>query len=394
MKKGLVIIAVVAIAAMVFYGIRFAQEPLNSVTAAEVTVLDAADADGYIIREERVYTAPASGTVYSSSTEGSRVANNSLLFTVYSQSISTDTLRELNVINKKIANARQDSARSSLYSSSSSTSVESSVQNKTNDIIEAAAEGDIEQIYQYKSDINNIRAGTYTEENKLEVLQSQKDQIEQQLGDNYSEVYSEAAGVYTTILDGMEEQLTPGGFSQLTPSYLESLEVTQSRTATTTVSAGDRVCKVVNNHLWYAAAVMDTAQAGRCTEGEEYELSFDSIRGGTVEGKVVYKSQDENGRSVVVFESSSYLEGVYSYRQSGMRVIFESYTGFGVPQGAVKTQDGVTGVFAERDNVQNFYPCDVLYTDEGGYSVIRSKEDAQRQLENGDRILTGEQEVQ
>ena len=300
------------------------------------------------------------------------MANNSLLFTVYSQSISTDTLRELNVINKKIANARQDSARSSLYSSSSSTSVESSVQNKTNDIIEAAAEGDIEQIYQYKSDINNIRAGTYTEENKLEVLQSQKDQIEQQLGDNYSEVYSEAAGVYTTILDGMEEQLTPGGFSQLTPSYLESLEVTQSRTATTTVSAGDRVCKVVNNHLWYAAAVMDTAQAGRCTEGEEYELSFDSISGGTVEGKVVYKSQDENGRSVVVFESSSYLEGVYSYRQSGMRVIFESYTGFGVPQGAVKTQDGVTGVFAERDNVQNFYPCDVLYTDEGGYVLRRT----------------------
>ena len=107
-----------------------------------------------------------------------------------------------------------------------------------------------------------------------------------------------------------------------------------------------------------------------------------------------FKAPAFEGFDVIAGPAEARGQSIQIVNNAMTRVINYTITYVLVPQGAVKTQDGVTGVFAERDNVQNFYPCDVLYTDEGGYSVIRSKEDAQRQLENGDRILTGEQEVQ
>lgn len=389
MKKGLIVMAVIVVSAMVFYGVRFASRPMNSIAAEEVTVEDSVTAKAYIVRDEAVYTAPASGTVYNNSAEGSRVATNSLLFTIYSDSVSADMLRELNVINKKIANAKQESARSDLYATNS-ISIESSVENKKNDILEAVEDKDIEKIYQYKSDINNMRSGTYTEENKLEVLQSQKDSIKERLSGDYKEVYSEASGVFTTILDGMEEQLTPEAVKNFSVSDFNNIGSSQSRTATTTATAGDKVCKVVNNHLWYVAAVMETEKADRCEMNKSYTLSLENIPGDTVRGKVIFRSENEDGKCFLLFECTNYLEGAFSYRTGNMSIIFDSYTGFRVPNSAVKLKDEQTGVLAERENIQSFYPCDVLYTDTEGYSVVKSIEDTKRKLENGDRIITGE----
>ena len=74
-----------------------------------------------------------------------------------------------------------------------------------------------------------------------------------------------------------------------------------------------------------------------------------------------------------------------------MELIFKSYSGYKIPIYALRTQDGKKGVLARRQNVEAFYPCDVIYTnEEAEYIIVKTSEDAEKKLENADEIVIGE----
>ncbi len=388
MKKGFIIVtAVIAAAAVLFYGVRYLSRPVNIYPLEISTTEDSVSTRAFIIHDSVVYTADRSGTVYYMFSEGDRVAANVLIATLYSGDADNDTLNELNVINKKIAKIKSAENYSSTVYSSDPASVENAVESKRLSMIEYGFDNDVSAISQLKSDINSLRAGDYTEDDRLEELEEQKSAIEKKIGGVSKEIYTEQSGVFTTFLDGLENSLTIDRIKQMSPSDFNSISNVRAEATDISVVSGENMFKTVNNHVWYVAAVVDSETADKCEESSKLSLRFAAIPGDDIQASVYYRSEtDENGDVIIAFACSRYVEGAYSIRTGDMSIIFDSYTGYKIPSSAVTENDGVTGVWAKLDNKDDFYECDVLFETGDGYSVVVPSEDAKNQLSKADAV--------
>ena len=134
MKKAIISVLLAAICAILFYGIQYLNSPLDSVDAKLMIYEQAIESNAVFVRDEDVYTSDMFGTVYNHYTEGARVKSGALISTVYSGTVSEETMQELRTIDKKIASLTRSGEYSQVYDTSS-VSAESIINNyKDNEI--------------------------------------------------------------------------------------------------------------------------------------------------------------------------------------------------------------------------------------------------------------------
>lgn len=391
MKKFFAVVIFIVAAAMVGYGIKYVMTPIDTVDAVVTDEEKSISAKGVIIREERVYYAGSSGKVYNNVTEGSRVAKDSLISTVYGGSVNSDILKELYNIDKKI---EKESQKRESYASDY-ISPESEIASRTSDIINAASNNDIMTIAQYKEDINSLRLGEDVSRiDRVKELETQKNELEESIGSDKSEIYADISGVFTTYLDGLEGELRPDVVETYTADYISGLEAkNREDKSKTDVNTGDPVCKVVNNHVWYVAVPVETAKLDKISENTSVKVRFKNMANEKIKGVIDYIGEgDENGMSVVMVKCPFYFESAYSYREADVDIIFEEYTGYRVPIHAVHTdENGSHSVIGEIGKTQYKCECEVLYSDtERAIAVVQSTENAENKLSRMERIVIGE----
>lgn len=394
MKKRAAAIFCILVAALLIFGIRYVNSPVNSVSVEMETHEDSLAAKGFIVRDEVVYYARNNGTIYNHVMEGARVSKDAIVSTVYSGSISRDTIKELGVIDKKIVRETNETKKSSLYTSDSS-SVEAQIAAKANSVFDAAAEKNISQISRYKEDINKLRAGEdLSDDNRLNDLYSQKQAIEDRIGLNKDEIFTEISGVFSTYLDGLESVLKPDRISEYTAEYIESLSGSRDAygNISGTVKTGDPICKVINNHLWYTLVSIDGDKAANCEIGASVTVRFKNMADAETNGTIYSVSKpDENNRVLLMIKFTKYLEGAFAYRDADVDVIFNRYVGYKVPIQAIRTEEGKRSVLATAGNKQYKCECEILYTDNEDNSVIIASTDtAQNKISKMDTIIIGE----
>ena len=82
-KRGVLIILLITLAAILFYGYRYVNSPIKTKTAKLEQLEEIITSDAFVIRNEAVYNAETSGTLYNYITDGARVAKNMQISTVY-----------------------------------------------------------------------------------------------------------------------------------------------------------------------------------------------------------------------------------------------------------------------------------------------------------------------
>lgn len=385
------------IAAALFFtawGVNYVTSPLNSVNVTTDTVENViSDENAVIIREEQVYYSDISGTLYNNVADGDRVAKDSLISTVFNGVISDDNLNELRTIDKKIERRRANLSSSSIYTADSS-DIESKIASIIRDIAPTGENNDIMRISDYKDDINNLRNGVeISDTDVLNSLLLEKESIENRISTNKSEIMAGMSGIFMTYIDGLESTLKPEDIETYTVESIRSLVIPEARRlANKTVEEGGAVCKIANNHVWYAALEVPTAEIDKHQIGDSVTLRFNSIGGQTIEGELYFISQnDENGSKLAVVRCPSYFEGAFSYRSTDIDMIFESYTGVKVPIYAIRNDESGQYVIAMSGSAEYKCYCDILYTDiENEFVIIRSSEISETNLEDMDRIIIGE----
>lgn len=395
MKKIFLGIFIAIVLFFSVWGIHYATSPINAVDAVAETVEHFVnDENAIIIREEEIYYSDMDGTLYNNASEGERVANNSLISTIFSGQISDDNLKELRTLDKKIAHRREKLSESTIYSSDGG-DVESKIAGIIRDIAPTGEKNDVIRISDYKEDLNNLRSGVeISDEDMLESLIFEKEAIENRISTSKSEIVTGMSGIFTTYIDGMETALSPENMGSYTIDYIRNLGTAESRKlAEKTVAKGDAVCKVVNNHVWYAAMAVPTEEIDKHSIGENVTLRFNSIAGAMLDG-VIYSiaENDENGSKLVIVKCSTYFEGAISFRNTNMDIIFESYSGFKAPVHAIRSDDNgnqyVIGMVGSKE--YNCY-CEVLYTDtDNEFIIIDSLPGAENNLDKMERIVVGE----
>lgn len=395
MKKIFIIIICTVAALILGYGIKYAVTPVSSQEVERATHEHMINAKGYIVREEMAYYADRSGKLYKNVSVGARVSKDSILYTIYDGDVSDERIKELNTLDKKINQTREEKYAEAY--DSASISVESEIASRTAQIIKAARENNVSKISNYKQDINSLRKqGTViSSDDRLRELEMQKRSLEMQLGGSKGERYAESSGVFTTYSDGYEEFLREDKLQEYTVGYLESLEEPQIKEAASDiVSHGDFVCSVVNNHVWSVLLIVNTNDIKDVKTGKTLTLRFNNIAGEEKKGTVKYISteeQNKDDKSFIVVECEDYFEGAFSYRAVDVDIIFKRYSGYKVPVQAVRTDGNGYKVIGIVDNKQLECKVDVLYSDtEEEYVIVDSTDDAKYKVSNMDRIVVGE----
>ncbi len=393
MKKSVIAILVFVAMFCIFYGIRYIENPEQTMEASLEVYENKIDTQGYIIRSEQVYNAPATGMVYHYIQEGTRVGKNRVLSTIYTGDVSEQTLSELNNINQKIADM-ESSINSDTTYMSGGTNSEENIENIKNNIIKAKLGGNVSKIQNYKAQINSIVTGNAqtVESESIDALYAKKASLEASLRNNKNDIYSQMSGVFSKNVDGLEAVLTPKNVvTYISEDYKNIKETAQNERAN--LAAGEALCKVVNNHEWYVMMLLSSDVTKELKVNQKVSVRFDSLPGIEASGRVEYISSEASGaeNNVIVIKFEEYKEGVFSIRYSEMELILESYEGFKIPISALRIQDDERGVLVKSGATRIFKPCNVIYTDTERETVIVSPvRGGNTMLVTGDKILVGE----
>lgn len=396
MKRFFMIVIAVAVLAIAGYGIAYIVSPVTSIALEEyVHEIGISCPGAFIVRDESVYYSTTAGTVYDSTQEGDRVSRDTVISTVYNGSVDANSLRELQTIDSSISRLRRRAAQSSLYSPDTA-SVESEIASRLNSVSELADENNVEQIHEYRDDINKLRAGEdISIASKIDELTQEKAAVESSILAGKTDITSDRAGIFSSYTDGLEAVLSPDRIEEYTVSYIRGLTPQSTRRQSgSSVVVGDPICKVMNNHVWYVLGTAGGSDVSLCTEGAEVTVRFSNLSGSTAPGKITYVSEpDANGDVLFLVEVSTFLESAFSYRTIDTDIIFEEYSGYRVPSESIRTGDTIDSYYVYATIGSETYRCDceVLYTDlDEGYSIIRSTENAENKLGAMERLIVGE----
>lgn len=391
MRKGIIIVIVLAAALFAFYGLRWARTPVEKQEATIVTVEQSVSGDCYIVKKENVYTSENTGTFYSYRSEGERVAKNSKIATVYNGSVNSDILTELNNVSKKIDELREKNKSSGLFFSDSQNS-ESAVDTLKNKIISDVQSGDVSSVSDYKKEIIRSVSGTEEQQDEeITELEAKLEQLRAGINTSYTDIYADMAGVYTENVDGLEDVLTPDSVMSYTVEQFDALEKPSEFKSRTSAEKGEKVCKMIDNHTWYIMMKADAGKLGGVKKGSKVSIGFGSVTDSVVDARIAYISEETDGECIVVLSCDRYVEGILTMRSTDIRLILKSYTGYKIPIYALRVQDTKKGVMIEKDGGEAFRECEVLYTDDKeGFVIVYPSETAKEQLQPMDHIIIGE----
>lgn len=165
------------------------------------------------------------------------------------------------------------------------------------------------------------------------------------------------AGTYSAVVDGYEQVLTPAALAALTPSALEAA----APAALPENAAG----RLIEGETWYFAAAVDEQTAARAKACGTLTLRFARGAGRDLTMRVHAVGESENGRAVLTLSCSRYLAEVTLLREQSADLIFVSYEGLRVPNGALRIrEDGTPGVYCRVGLRAYFKPVQVLYRGE------------------------------
>ena len=407
MKQGKPLIAFVMAAILLVltiylgvYAFRAFQEPYRTTLVYAYTAADSVEADGLLVREELVFPSQ-SGIVELTRSEGEKVGVGQTVALVYRDTQAQADQAQIQSLTQEIQLLQYAVGQSG--SVESAARVDEEILRSMVALRSSSALGDYndleDQIRNVKSDIlkrgytygDGLTAADLTAQ--LQTLNSQLASLNQRSASATTQITASQSGIFSSLVDGYESQLTPSSVLELTPSSLTQL---MDHPAQVTPSTG----KLITSNRWYFAAVLPLSSAQRLKEGDTALLRFTGDFTQDVDMSVVHISPAEEDEAVVVFSTDKYLSRTTLLRRQTAELIFDSWSGLRIPKSALRlveeeTQDEETGevtqttrlgVYALVNGRTEFKEVDVVM--EGSdYYVVAPVGTGRKILRSGDEII-------
>lgn len=375
---------------------------MTTVVCYSYTLDDEAEATGYLAREE--YVLPARSALADVlPAEGEKVAVGETVAYLYQDASALSRRQELRRVElelEQLSYASQagadlsDSAKLTEAITDALVELRASASNRDFTGLEEDALALRSLVY--KRDFNQNGGGDAAGlAAQAAALTERKNQLVAQAAQDTEVVRTDRAGVFSGMVDGLEEILTPAALEDLTPSRLDR------------VSAGVRapsetVGKLITSSRWYFVCSVSEAEAKRLTRGWQVKVRFFRDWSGEVSMRVEHLSEPENGRVAVVFSSSHYLSETTLLRRQTVDIVYSSVTGIRIPKNALHQDEtgewsgtaGQWGVFAVVGAQSEFKPVTIMGDDEDYYLVQPAtsandlnSQKAKKALRPGDEII-------
>lgn len=369
--KAIAVIVLIAIVS--YFGVHIANSiinPLQTILAVNTNVTDSAEAEGYVIRQEKVLS--GSGVI-SPVANGKKVSSGGIVAVSYSSQEALERADSIMDLKERI-----EHLESVIYGRGAG-----DINELLRKVSISLSGGDMSSL---ESDIFNAqyaitgKGSSSDPVTELEELKAELSKLES-IQSGYTNIYAEASGLFSSSTDGFES-VSPKDLNNLTPDSLQKLFD----------KAGKQNCfgKLVYGSKWYYAAVMDSAQAEKLTAGKSARVVFSKNYTADLSMNVESIGKVKDGKCVVVFSSGYDLTGTSSLRELSASVVFSSQSGISVPVSAIHTDEDGTeyvylliGLQVKRVNVKTIMQYNESYAliaaaegtalHEGSEIIVRGK---------------------
>lgn len=407
--KSIITLVMVVFALMLciyfgFYVFDTFNDPYSTTHTYEYTHSESTQANGVLIRAEQVLTGEG-GIVELQCREGEKLAVNQTVAYVYKNAQAQQDSAALEDLAEEIA-VLEDVMTSGVGVDGSAILDEEILKA----VVQLRAVTAGQDFSELEESIHDVKASvlrrsyTYGEnltaaqlKTRLSQLRSEYNSQNSQSAGTYSRVRSKKSGTFSSLVDGLESELTFDVIRTLTPAALEEiLNRDAARVDDPTV-----VGKLITNNRWYFAANLPVEVLDTMRVGGSATLRFSGDFDQDVEMRLDYVSPAEGDVATAVFSTDRYLGQTTLLRFQSAELIFNTYSGLRIPKQALHmekytTTDEQTGEVTEHQMLgvyiliagrAEFKQVSVV-TESQDFYVVRSVSDsAAKALRSGDEVI-------
>lgn len=362
--KCLAAVVIIYLALSIVFSLR---SGVTTVIALNGTVNESVDVDGYVFRRQSVINSPSNGYIECRVGEGERVSIGETVGYVYTGEYDASRAQKMQELNDRIDYLENNSAASASYANNS-VMVEQKISSAIRDISDERHNHDLKNMPENKENLNILierkkameNGGTIDKEEMITQLKNQLSELENAAGGAKIVLTADSGGVFSSKIDGFENDLTPETADKISPSYLKELDSKQIQ-HNETVTENQPVCKIVDNYEWYFGAVFDAEYAKNLEINQRVRMDFFDFSSAPVYGNIVRISDEEKGKVAVTIYANRYVDGIYSSSRAAAEITTVSAEGIKLPVKSLHVKDDQTGVYVLRLGVARFVPVNVRY---------------------------------
>ena len=181
--------------------------------------------------------------------------------------------------------------------------------------------------------------------------------------DSWTKQYTAASqGVVSFYSDGYEYGLTGTNYMSFEPRQVRAMINGAAPEKTTAQKGKTTIYRMVEDGEWFVLFLSDDTDWNP-VNGQVYQLQLERFENTAVYAEVVNFTRS-GGELLVRLKISGYVQPVLYMRTCGA-LLGESMSTLCVPERAIHTQDGMTGVVIVNGQTQSFIPAEIVHR-EGG----------------------------
>lgn len=389
--QGLVT-ALLAIALLIYIGFQAYRSVFNQIDtelAVLHSVYETIDAEGLVYRSESVIKDQQNGYPYFEIANGTRVAKNSVIASVYRDENSGHINKQIEEIDQQIAafqsvQADVSSDRITLDN------VNEQTKNAIYQLISSTTNGNLESaestrftLLSLLSKRQLITGKPVDFAEKIERLKDERSDLKDRYHSPSSTIKAPVAGYFVDKTDGFESKLKTSQLEKLTVKKLKQYMETEPKSDKT--SCG----KIVSGYEWYMACILPDTYYNALGVGKPLSLRMSFVLDEAVPATVYSCNKDNKGNMAIVFRCDYMSAELSTIRKESVQIQLVEHTGLKVPKKAIViNEDQQAGVYVRSGNVISFRKIKQVFADPADY-VICEQTDESGYLRMYDDIIVG-----
>lgn len=385
-KTRRIIEIVVIVLVLTFITYQFFASYYSAITTESAVYFEHSEGtelNGTIIRSEHLVSADTNGTIHYVIGDGERVAKGGTIARVYTDEKASAAAIRIDEIDEQLAIIEE------MESYGDSTAVDlgtinTKINESVNDFLYSLSDNNYEDSAALKTKLltaltrKQIATGAKVDFSSLKFsLSEERTSLVSVMGSPKSEYVSGYAGYFVSTTDGYEGMLTTDDLSVYTPEYLDSLSPSKN---------SGTVGKIVYDYTWYVAATIPLSDSMYYKAEETVKLNIEAA-GQTVTAVIEKVNLSKiSDTATVIFSCNEMSSELASIRSGKMTVIKDEYKGLKVSSRAVRTVDGVRGVYVTSGIAIKFVEVEIIFSNDE-YTICKLNTSDSEKLRLYDEVV-------
>lgn len=370
------IVTTILVFAVLFYvsyqAYRSIYSGINTELAVMHSVYESIETEGLVYRTETLVPAVHDGEPYYAIENGTRVAKNSVIASVYADAESGRIEQQIAEIESQIAafkaiKADAESGRLSLDVINEQTA------DALSKLVSTTEDGVLFDTADYAFTILSLlskKALVTGKEvdlpSKIEELETKRAELKALYQKPISKIQAPVAGYFADRVDGYETVLSTENLSKMTTSLLQETMDTPPKTDLSACG------KIVSGYEWYLACAVPDSYYNMLNVGRSLSLRMSLVLDESIPVTVYACNKDGKGNLAVVFRCDRMSAELSTIRKESVEIQLVEHTGLKVPKEAiVVNEEQQAGVYIRSGNVVAFRKIEQQYSQPADYAICK-----------------------